>query len=286
MIWIMSDLIGAYLAHLRAAGFSPATVRDRDFLLRRLVAELPHGLDNACADELASWLGRAGWSRWTRYTYFESLFAFYTWAASGRRPHLDYNPMVELTRPRVPVSEPRPVSDEQLLAALGMPRPWRTAVTLAAFGGLRCAEIARLVRDDVDERSMRVLRKGGKVMQLPVHPQIWAEVRDMPAGPCVPRPSGRAYSPASLSAKAGPAFVAAGLVGVTLHRFRHYFASRLLLPRELGGAGADVRTVQELLGHASVATTQIYTLVTDRQRHLAVSALPVPTSPELVHRVP
>lgn len=282
----MSDLIVAYLAHLRAAGFSPATVRDRDFLLRRVADELPHGLDNASGDELAVWLGRDGWSRWTRYTYWESLFAFYTWAASGRCPHLDFNPMTELTRPRAPLCEPRPVSDEQLLVGLGMPRPWHTAVILAAYAGLRCAEIARLTRDDVDELTLCVVRKGGKVMQLPVHSLVWQEIRDMPAGPCVRRPSGRAYSPGSLSAKASAAFVRAGLRGVTLHRFRHYFATRLLLPRELGGAGADVRTVQELLGHASVTSTQVYTRVTDRQRHLAVSALPVPTSPELAHRVP
>lgn len=283
MIRTMSDLIVAYLAHLRAAGYSPATVRDRDFLLRRLAVELPHGLDNACGDELAVWLGRPGWKRWTRYTYFESLFAFYTWATSGKRPHLDYNPMIELRRPRVPVCEPRPVSDEQLLVGMGLPRPWRTAVILAAFAGLRCAEIARIVREDVDELGMQVLRKGGKIQQLPVHPLVWSEVRDMPSGPLVPRPSGRAHSPGALSTKASVAFAAAGMVGVTLHRFRHYFGTRLLLPRELGGAGADVRTVQQLLGHAALTSTQVYTAVTDRQRHLAVSTLPVPTSPELAN---
>ncbi|HWB38554.1 MAG TPA: tyrosine-type recombinase/integrase, partial [Rugosimonospora sp.] len=44
--------------------------------------------------------------------------------------------------------------------------------------------------------------------------------------------------------------------------------------------GADIRTVQELMGHASPASTQVYTAVTDRQRRLAVAAIPVPLIPQ------
>jgi site-specific recombinase XerD len=68
--------------------------------------------------------------------------------------------------------------------------------------------------------------------------------------------------------------------GLTLHGGRHRFASRALLPKDQGGAGADIRTVQELLNHKNVASTQIYTQVTDRQRRDAITALPVPASPQ------
>jgi integrase/recombinase XerD len=275
----MSDLIGAYLAHLRAGGCSPETLRNRRGILCALDSELPYGLERASTGELATWLGRPGWSRWTRYTYHQAVAGFFAWATRGHSPHLDYSPADELMRPRPGQADPRPATERQLAIALQLPRPWRTAVILAAFAGLRCAEICGLLRENVTADSIRVLRKGGKVKELPTHPEIWGELEDLGDGPVMRTRADHQYRPAHLSSTVSDALTRVGLAALTLHNFRHRYATRLLLPRELGGAGADLRTVQELLGHASVASTQIYTLVTDRQRRLAVAALPVPTAP-------
>lgn len=53
-------------------------------------------------------------------------------------------------------------------------------------------------------------------------------------------------------------------------------ATRTLMPEDQGGAGADVRTVQELMGHASLASTAGYLRVTSRQRRAAIARLPAP----------
>jgi integrase len=158
-------------------------------------------------------------------------------------------------------------------------QPLRIAVLLAAFGGLRCAEITRVHRAHITAERMSVVRKGGKRQELPTHHLVWAEVRDLPHGVLVRRPqSGRPYTSDDLSKAAAKALIRAGLRGVTLHMLRHRFATVALLPVEHGGAGADIRTVQELLGHAQLSSTQIYTAVTDRQRRAAIAALPVPPS--------
>ena len=276
----MSDLIEAYGRGLRAAGYSAETIRERRIVLARAERALRRGLKVASAGELESWLAGPAppdreWSRWTRYTYFEHLFGFYVWAVARR--HRDRNPMDELTRPRTPHNEPRPASEQQLAIALGMPRPWRTAVLLAAMQGLRCAEIARLSRDDVTVEWLPVERKGGKTQLLPTHPLVFAELSALPPGPAVPTSRGVHFRPKGLAVAVSRQLTLAGLPEeLTLHWFRHRYATMSLLPQDLGGAGADVRTVQELLGHASLASTQVYIQVTSAQRRAAVLALPVP----------
>jgi integrase len=272
----MSDLIGAYLAHLRAAGYSADTIDVRRYILRRAAGDLPRGLEVASVPELEVWLGgrRRGW---TLYTYFEHLTSFYGWAA--RRGHLDWDPTSDLVRPRAPVMEPRPASEQDLAHALAhLHARGRRAVALAAFLGLRCAEIAGLHRDDVTAEWTSVTRKGGKTQLLPTHVLVWAEISGLPAGPVVPQLRGGRYTAKRLSWAASRWLTGVGLPHLTLHWFRHRFATRLLLQRELGGAGADVRTVQDLMGHASLASTQIYTQVTSRQRREAIAALSSPAT--------
>ena len=224
--------------------------------------------------ELEAWLGQARGSPWTLYTYWGHLSGFYRWAD---RRELSYNPMVDLTRPRYPRTDPRLASEDQVAVGLALREPYRRAVLLAAFQGLRAGEIARLRREHVTADWMTLQRKGGYGQTVPTQPIVWDELAGLPPGPVVPRPTdGGHFRPAALSRALSRQLAGAGLSRITLHWYRHRFATMLLLPVELGGAGASLRVVQELLGHLSVASTQRYTWITDAQQRAALARLPVP----------
>jgi len=264
----MSTLLAAHLLHLRAAGYSPRTVHERQRLLSQVDRELPQGIDQASTDELAGWLARDGWAAWTRVTFDRHLRAFYRWAVSGRQPYLDWDPMSELRRPRHPDADPHPATDAQLAAALERSSPWwGRCITLCAYAGLRASEAAGLQRGDVTEHELRISGKGGKTKVLPVHPEIWARVGPQPPGPLLPGYDGLPVR--SLPVVARRHFDRIGLPGLHLHMFRHWFATMMLR------GGADIRTVQELMRHSSITTTAGYLYITDGQRRLAISTLPV-----------
>jgi len=290
--------------HLVAAGrFEPTTVLDRCELLYRLDAELPLGLLEATVEELEHWMasgrtpgspGRpsAPWSRQTRATYYAHLVGFYRFAADpNRNPHLSYDPSVSLSRPKVPEGVPNPCENEELSTILQHARGrYQLYCRLSAYAGLRAIQICNLQREDITEESLFVTGKGGKTIAIPTHPMVWDAVRDFPRGPIATSSGarGKRLPAPGIRAKPGPLATATGreirrilgYPGVSLRNLRHWFATTLLLEEEFGGSGANLRTVQELMGHSSPSTTAVYTKITGRQRRIAVSALPplAPTS--------
>ena len=144
---------------------------------------------------------------------------------------------------------------------------------LAYSCGLRCAELIGLDLGDVDfdEESLRVTGKGGKIRVVPIgepaQRAIDRYLRDgrpslepgEPTGAGAPlflSRRGRRLSPSDVRRRlARWAREAAVAGGVSPHALRHSFATHLLQ------GGADLRSIQELLGHASVSTTQVYTRV-------------------------
>jgi len=189
---------------------------------------------------------------------------------------------------------------ERLIAAAGAgeepgsPRPLRDRTLLELLYGTG-ARISEAVGLDVDDlgiadrggppATLRLSGKGGKQRIVPVG-RYAREALDaylVRARPALAAGSRRARaSPAVfLNARGGrltrqgawgvlkTAAERAGLAGISPHTLRHSFATHLL------DGGADVRVVQELLGHASVTTTQVYTLVTvDKLREVYASAHP------------
>lgn len=262
---VMTDLIERHCAHLRQRGLSDNTINSRRLQLRRMDAELPMGLEEATVEELSNWLGQEGWSRQTRATYYMHTVGFYEWACDARDPHLDWNPAASLHRPKVPKGIPKPVTDAELATALADAGKLRVATILAAYAGLRCCELATIERNDVNEHTLTIIGKGDKPRVVPTHPLVWEAVRNL-AGRLV------AGTPETISKAGRDHFDRIGLPAVTLHRLRHWFASKAL------ENGADLLTVSLLLGHASTQTTVRYCAISDGQRRSAVATLPVLTS--------
>jgi integrase/recombinase XerC len=267
------DLIDAYLSQLRIIGRSDYTTREWGRVLTRADRELPYGLDAAEPRELQTWLGRPGWSLATRRTYYTALSRFYVWATDPRDLWLKLDPMRDVVAPAKPArGQPNPCTDHELADMLERSvEPYQLWIILAAYGGLRCIEVARLDRGDVDDRSVRVrLGKGDRPRTVPAHPLVWATVRDRSPGPLVRLRTGVRASGRYVSHRSN-AYLhrELSMPRMHLHRLRHWYATRAL------EACGDPRVVQELLGHASLATTQIYTQVTQARRAAAVAALPM-----------
>jgi integrase/recombinase XerD len=201
------------------------------------------------------------------------------------------DPAEGVARPKVPRNLPRPLTVDEvaaLVAAPGQdgPVPLRDRAILETLygAGLRISELVALDVDDVDleEGSVRALGKGAKERIVPLGrfavkslEAYLTRARPTLAGPrsrgalFLNRRGGRLTRQGSTNIIKEMARRAGIRKRVTPHMLRHSFATHLL------EGGADVRVVQELLGHASLATTQIYTLVTqDRLRDVYFTAHP------------
>lgn len=265
----MSDLIAAHCAHLRAGGFAGTTIKKRGELLRRVDRDLPFGIDSATVEELAGWLAANCHSAAANHNYFHHIRGYFRWACDETNPHLDWDPSASLARPKVPPGMPKPVTDGELEQALGRSgEPWWLSILLASYAGLRCCELASVRREHITESDILVKGKGGRSRKIPTMPHVWEAVRDLPRGPVGP-----SSDPQWISRNALYHFADIGLPGVTMHRFRHWYATTML------ANGVDLLTVSTYLGHASTETTRVYCLITDGQRRSAIAALPVLLAP-------
>ncbi|GAA2002656.1 site-specific tyrosine recombinase XerD [Catenulispora subtropica] len=200
----------------------------------------------------------------------------------------------EVPPPQVPLRLPKalPLADvERLLAATGggealAPRD-RALLEFLYGTGARVSEAVALDVDDVDREDRTVILdgKGGKQRLVPVgsyacralddylvrlRPELARKAKAGNAGALFLNARGGRLTRQGAWTVLGAVAARAGLAGrVSPHTLRHSFATHLL------DGGADIRTVQELLGHSSATTTQIYTRVTvDRLREVYASSHP------------
>ncbi len=220
-----------------------------------------------------------------------SLRSFYRFLA--REGLVERDPTARVLAPKQPRSLPKAIPRAEVEALLELPRADllgrrdRAVLEVLYGAGLRISELVGLDLDDVDldEGSILVRAgKGSKARRVPIGRWAVGAVGDYltAARPELARRAANAGGGLILNARGGRLTrqgcwkllksyaSAAGLAEkVSPHTLRHSFATHML------DAGADIRVVQELLGHASLATTQVYTLVSDtRLREVYLAAHP------------
>ncbi|MEZ0114017.1 integrase/recombinase XerD [Catenulispora sp. EB89] len=200
----------------------------------------------------------------------------------------------DVAPPQVPLRLPKalPLDDiERLLAATEIDEPLalrdRALLEFLYSTGARVSEAVALDVDDVDREDRTVILdgKGGKQRLVPVgsyacraiddylvrlRPELARKARSGTAGALFLNARGGRLTRQGAWTILGAVAERVGLAGkVSPHTLRHSFATHLL------DGGADIRTVQELLGHSSATTTQIYTRVTvDRLREVYATSHP------------
>ncbi|MEP7077659.1 MAG: tyrosine recombinase XerC [Chthoniobacterales bacterium] len=208
---------------------------------------------------------------------FAALRTFYRWLRERKELRIDPLRQLQLPKPeaKLPLVLTRHQIDELLSAPLKVPKekaapawmPLRDAAMMELFysSGLRLSELAALNIADLDvyTESVRVLGKGRKERVCPVGaPALDAIAKyraavGVEAGPLFLNKSRRRISPRSIWLTLKRYLRHTSIpISLSPHKLRHSFATHLL------DGGADLRSVQALLGHASLSTTQIYTHVT------------------------
>lgn len=223
-------------------------------------------------EQMKAQLGRA-----TIRLHFAALRSFFKHLT--RRKGWTANPLLEVQLPKQEKSLPVTLTVSQVEAMLDLPlktprekqapawAPERDAAILEMFysTGVRISELAGMNVSDVDvyTETVKVMGKGRKERLCPVGShaitalQRYRSKAGVHDGPLFRSKVGRRMTTQAIGDIVKKYCQLSGLpINVTPHKFRHSFATHLL------NNGADLRSVQELLGHANLSTTQIYTHVT------------------------
>lgn len=301
------ELASAFLSYLaRVRNYSPNTAaayaQDLDCFL---IWASNCGIDVLQATHrdfrrFLSSLSGAGYAKTTVNRRLSAVRSFYSWLV--REGVIESNPAAVVSSPKLPKPLPHVLSQEdveKLLKCADVSTPAgaldAALVELLYASGARIGEVASLDVDRIDfsDKSVRLFGKGSKERIVPLYP---AALHALDAYLAHARPvllanhkggltaeeaadaqralfinaRGARMSERSLRARFEKLLAQAGLAGMaTPHTMRHTFATEVL------DGGADLRSVQEMLGHASLSTTQIYTHLTpERLREVSLQAHP------------
>ncbi len=271
--------LGAWLESLIGVADSTRAVYARDATaaagwLQEAGHAGPASVDRRAVRRYLAHLGNRRYAARTIARKLSVLRRYFDWAR--RSGHIRVDPTLGLTAPRGRSRLPQVLKDDQIHTLIDKParagdddaRDARdlAIVELLYGSGLRVSELCGLGRDDIDlsRLEVRVWGKGAKQRLVPLSEPAAEALRawlkdhrcsfvtgDTPAGAVFLNQRGRAMTPRDVRRVLDRRSV----VPTHPHALRHTFATHLL------DGGADLRTVQELLGHADIATTQIYTHV-------------------------
>ncbi len=279
-------LADAFFTHLKVeVGSSPQTIRAYSSDLARYFEWCQRGSCDPLhpdASSLRRYLAELQQSRYSRRTIARRLSAirsFFAWLHIEGRTTID--PVSVIASPKLPARLPRVVATDLLEALLDAPDAAtaaglrdRAVLELLYASGARVSEVCSLDISDVDREQGQVtlVGKGDKQRIVPLHSEA---VRRISAYLSDGRPehartaAGKATTSALFLNRLGTRMsdgairrmmkrhleAVGGPANISPHALRHTFATHLL------EGGADLRTVQELLGHVALSTTQVYTHV-------------------------
>ncbi|MEV6890354.1 tyrosine-type recombinase/integrase [Kribbella sp. NPDC051137] len=261
-----AQLLEEWADWYRAGGAADKTITTRVVNVELLAAHAGAGPAAVSSRQIVAWLADCR-KPWTRSTYYTSASMWFAWLVD--QGYRDDNPMDKVRRPKAPRSVPRPVSSRALADALEVAGyRARAYIELGRCAGLRVHEIAKVDGEHFADGWLYVHGKGDREAWLPVHPALEQLRRGYPSsGLWFPGSDDGHVSAQTVGKVIKRTFAKAGHPGVTAHQLRHWYGTWLLRTTK------DVRVVQELMRHANLASTQIYTEVSSDAKVSAVRGL-------------
>lgn len=259
--------IAGFLGSQRAAGLPETTIYTRrqhlEHLARRIGTDDPW---TTTGRQLVEWAGTQTWARETRRGRRTTFRAFWLYGVDGGFTTTNAALSLPRVKPAPPMPHPTPDTVFQTAMRRADERE-RLMLRLAADCGMRRGEIAVAHTDDVYEDmlgwTLIVHGKGGKRRAVPLTSGFAAVLRSQPYGYLFPGDEDGHLSPRWVGK-----LITRLLDGDwTIHSLRHRFAARA------HRVNRDLAVVQDLLGHASPATTRIYVATDDSDRRRTIEAI-------------
>lgn len=286
----LSELIDGFLAHLRAErGLSHNTVQAYGQDLGKFAAFAEQAGEGQVEDVslalVSAWmseLSEQGLGARSARRHLSALRGLMRFVVN--EGELETDPTSLVSAPKTGRRLPRPLTFEQVVSLIEQPNVStprglrdRAMLSLCYAAGLRVSELIQLTHGDIDRQRglVAAFGKGKKRRLVPLgaltlgHLDAYLaspQTLPNPAGLVFPGRNGRPYTRQMFWKLVRASALTAGIPGaVHPHRLRHSFATHLL------AGGADLRSVQTLLGHSDISTTEVYTQVTRdllREAHL------------------
>lgn len=261
---LSNDPLQGWQQELQSAGRARETILVRVRYARRFLQDSEVPLPDIQRQDIIAWLAQHDWQKDTRRSATASLRGFFKWAYKSQI--IGHNPADDLPSVGRKRPVPSPAADWDVMQAMREAPEWVSlAIEIMATCGLRRFEVATLKDSDIQPEGqgwiMRVHGKGDVTRIVPCPPGLAIRLRRR-KGWIFPGGQQGHVSAGWLGKRISRVLPP----GVTAHKIRHRFASVSYSKTH------DLRALQELLGHASLATTQAYVRVSTAETREAAQA--------------